>query len=228
MSNHMNIALIGDLVASRAMPENDRHELQDRLTAYLDAVHSDASAGIAARPLVTLGDEFQALFSADPAGVRRLLGLITDVLDLARPTSVRFGIGVGRLTTALREQTLGMDGPCFYRAREALQRTRASDLPCQLVFEGCDVEVLWSTLASYALRQRHDWTEPQREAISLFQKLGAWNKVAEALGVSPGAVSLRQQAAGWSIYRTAWSSLERGLIGMIAPTSLDIDREVTP
>jgi len=36
----------------------------------------------------------------------------------------------------------------------------------------------------------------QREAIVLYQEFGAWSKVADALGVTRGAVSLRQRAAG--------------------------------
>ena len=215
--NRQYIALIGDLVASRELPTSDRYELQERLAAHLGAVGSHGNAGIASLPLLTLGDEFQALFHADDAGVRSCLGLISSIQDLARPSVLRFGLGVGGLSTPLRERALGMDGPCLHRARRALERSHSSDLPCQLVIDDGPMEALWGTLACYALRQRQGWTEPQSEAIELYTRLGAWKAVAAELGVSAGAVSLRQRAAGWSLYQTAWSVLEKGLISIVNP-----------
>jgi hypothetical protein len=209
------IALIGDLVDSRDLPVDSRHELQARLTAYLAAIPTGEATGAASQPLITLGDEFQALFHGTDPGAHASMALMASVIELARPTSVRFGLGIGPLTTALQEQALGMDGPCFHRARQALDRARGADLLCQLEHEGDAQEVLWSTLAAYATRQRSGWTEPQREAIELYEQLGAWNKVAARLGVSPSAISLRQQAAGWGLYRTAWEALLQGLADIV-------------
>ena len=202
------IALIGDLVASRETAASDRRQIQARLTDHFAAIAMDARPGIAARPLVTLGDEFQALFRADPAGVIEVMELMPTVVELARPAVVRFGVGLGELTTELQPQALGIDGPCFHHARAALIRARDKDFLCQLATGAESPDQVWGALASYALRARSNWTEPQREAITLYEQLGAWNKVADALNVTRGAVSLRQRAAGWSAYRHAWTALE--------------------
>lgn len=223
MAELQYIALIGDLVASKELSATQRHDLQVRLMACLESVPTGPDAGVAARPLVTLGDEFQALFHADEAGIRGVLDLILSTLEAARPTAVRYGLGVGTLATALQQQALGMDGPCFHRARRALTRARRQDLLCQLEIRGEVDETLWSTLAAYALRQRVGWTESQREAIALYDQLGAWNKVADRLQVSPSAVSLRHQAAGWALFRTAWEALHQGLAGAITAGSGDDD-----
>ena len=211
MQDTLYIAFIGDLVESRGMASPERRSLQAKLSGYLASLTPGRANGVVARPLITLGDEFQALFAATDAGIRSVLALMPAVFELARPTAVRCGLGLGPLTTALQEQALGMDGPCFHRARSALERCRSTRLLCQYDGGGGPQDGLWSTLASYALQQRLDWTDAQREAITLYDELGAWNKVATKLGVSPGAVSLRHQAAGWALYREARTALPEGL-----------------
>ena len=213
------IALIGDLVSSREVSKEARHRLQDALTWLLDSTPARWESGFKAPPQVTLGDEFQVLFHADTVGVQEMLIMITQVLEMARPTEVRFGIGVGSLSTSPKPRALGMDGPCFHRAREALSRARSAGLPCQLVVEGEATDELWGTLASYALRQRQDWTGPQREAITRRSRLESWKEVADSLGITPGAVSMRQRTAEWPLYSMAWSALERGLVQLIGESS---------
>lgn len=209
------IALIGDLVASRDLKPEARGRLQAQLGQHFAAVKAEAPAGFAAWPLVTIGDEFQALVHANGAGNRALLRLIPELLDLASPTAVRFGLGLGALSTELREEAMGMNGPCFHRARTALERARALDLPCQLDAEQGDA-ILWSTLASYVLRQRQGWTPAQAEAIALFEGGRSWKQVAEELRITPSAVSLRQKAAGWSIYERASKALAQGLLELMS------------
>ncbi|MFO7654202.1 MAG: SatD family protein [Candidatus Krumholzibacteriia bacterium] len=213
MASTLYIAIIGDLVGSRDIAAPERRRLQDRLAARLATARSpEAVPGMASRPLITLGDEFQGLYTADDAGVQRVLELIPAVVDEARPTAARFGLGVGTLTTAVQREALGMDGPCFHRARAALEQTRALDVLCQLHSGAGALDELWSTAAAYALRQRHEWTDAQHEAIALYLELGEWKQVAARLGVSPSAVSLRHKAAGWTRYRRAWTALEHGLL----------------
>jgi hypothetical protein len=215
MSSPSFIALIGDLVASRQIDVVERRSIQERLGAHFATVGSAAIGGVATEPLITLGDEFQALFTADPQGAQAIMTQITALVELAHPAAVRFGLGVGELSTALQPRALGMDGPCFHRARQALDRARNLDLSCQIISGAETLDALWSGLASYALRERIGWTDPQREAIRLYEQLGAWNKVADALQVTGGAVSLRQRAAGWPLYRHAWSALESGLVKIV-------------
>jgi len=219
MKNGNYIAMIGDIVASREMPDSERRALQQRFTDYFGSINSDLDPGVASSPLVTLGDEFQVLFQAESKGVRCLLDFIPKVLELASPQDVRFGLGIGRLTTVLQPRALGMDGPCFHRARKALDASRTSDLLCRLDTGGGTWDLMWSTLASYAVRQRLDWTEPQREAIEHYEKLSAWNAVAALLDISKGAVSHRKKAAGWNLYQAAWLAMEEGLMHAIIETA---------
>ena len=211
MSSRVYIAVIGDLVASRGLPPPVRRRIQSEFAAYFGSFPVTGAKGLAARPLLTLGDEFQVLFRADGDGAQAALDLIRTLVETARPASVRFGLGIGGLSTPRREQALGMDGPCFHRARAALERARKFGMLCQLERGGRAAESTWSLLAAYVLHQRTDWSEPQREAIVLFEELGTWKDVAERLGISRSAVTQRHQGAGWPLYRRAWEALSAGL-----------------
>ncbi|MCB1162333.1 MAG: hypothetical protein H6693_07185 [Candidatus Latescibacteria bacterium] len=210
MKPTLYIAVIGDLVGSRRLGDDARFGLQDRMQKRFSALRTAGSPGIAARPLITIGDEFQGLFANEAAGYSALLTLMRDLVELSRPVAVRFGLGLGTLSTAMRPDALGMDGPCFHNARAALEDTRKRDLLCQLRTPGGEAR-LWSTLASFALRQRERWSSAQCEAILLFETGLNWKQVASELGISRSAVSLRQKAAGYALFSEAWEILEREL-----------------
>ena len=108
------LALIGDIVDSKN--RSGRDLLQRKLAASLRAA-SERKPKLASPYTITLGDEFQAVYrSADNLFVD-IFSILADVY----PVEVRFGIGVGDLTTAINpKQALGMDGPAFHRARESI------------------------------------------------------------------------------------------------------------
>ncbi len=204
------IALIGDVVGSRALETQERFDLQVRLNACFDAEDGVSGRGVLARPLITLGDEFQALFHHDVDGIEALLALLDQVLDAARPVKLRFGIGLGLVTTPLRPEAIGMDGPCFHRARGALEEATSSGSACRLRGDHGATR-MWGLLASYALEQRMGWSDAQHRAVMLHRKLGSWAAVAEMEKVSRSAVSLRRKAAGQGRFMEAWLTLEEGL-----------------
>ncbi len=113
------LALIGDIVGSRTLSRRDAW--QRRLAAVL-AARNQAGHGLASPYTITLGDEFQAVYRQ--AGSVWLD--LVEILAALHPVPVRFALGVGSLTTRVNSrQALGMDGPAFHRAREALTAMKA-------------------------------------------------------------------------------------------------------
>lgn len=108
------LALIGDIVASKQLAK--RGEFQSNLASLLKGI-SGRNPALASPYTITLGDEFQAVY-------RRADTLFQDIFTILsgiHPTQARFAIGVGELTTDINpKQALGMDGPAFHRAREAI------------------------------------------------------------------------------------------------------------
>jgi SatD family (SatD) len=106
-------ALIGDLVASREAA--DRARLQQQMTAVFDVV----SATVGGDPVFTLGDEFQARFDTLTAAIEASFQVHLRTIGLTR---VRIGIGWGELLLEDPQRSpFGQDGPCWWRAREAIE-----------------------------------------------------------------------------------------------------------
>lgn len=224
------VALIGDLVHSRTLEAGVRGRVQEALEAALQRVNGAGEprgAGVAAELLLTLGDEFQGLFEASPAGAERLVEALEGALGAVVAAGgdagsggapLRFGLGVGALHTERRPRALGMDGPCFHRAREALEAAQRSGEACRLVGPdgGAPHEAVWGLLASAWLEQVAGWTDAQREAAALAREGLAGKAIAERLGVTPGAVSQRLHNARYPFAERARGALARDLAGLVA------------
>lgn len=115
------LVLIADIVDSRNLEA--RGQVQKQLTRVLNNINR-RGAPIASPYTLTLGDEFQAVFSS----ADRIFEDMVWINHVLHPVHVRFSYGVGEITTAINtKQALGMDGPAFYAAREGLERLKGSD-----------------------------------------------------------------------------------------------------
>lgn len=106
-------ALIGDMVASRLAP--DRAGLQTEMEAVFD----DIGEILGESPTFTIGDEFQVRYPTLPEAVEASLQLHLRSSGL---TKVRIGIGWGELLSEEpARKPFGEDGPCWWRARDAIE-----------------------------------------------------------------------------------------------------------
>lgn len=183
----MYLAMIGDVVGSRGV--QDRRELQDRLRKMIELANAHFSEIIASSFVLTIGDEFQGLLRS-VGQIDRLQALLRSAVH---PVELRIGLGVGRLDTPLESPALGMDGPCFHRARMAIERAEARatllEVEAQAEAESFGVYA-W---LSAALRRR--WTERQRQVVDLAMSGKSGKAIAAELGITPSAVSQHLQAA---------------------------------
>lgn len=113
-------ALLGDVIASRH--SGDREQLQKLLVASLDRVNGEFHP---LQPVaMTVGDEFQGLFAGLTdaiAGALRIRLAVRPAFDL------RIGIGWGELTLLAEDPPFGQDGPCWWRARDAIDEAKARE-----------------------------------------------------------------------------------------------------
>ncbi len=114
-------ALIGDVVGSRR--HRDRAALGRALGEALGRVNRSVPSLLALT--VTIGDEFQGSYAT-------LAGALAASLRLRAATAgridLRVGIGWGELTVDDPDRgPFGQDGPCWWRAREALDRVRTAE-----------------------------------------------------------------------------------------------------
>lgn len=108
------IILIGDVVNSRSIP--DRKSFQERFRDILEELN-DRNTELLSPYTITLGDEFQAVYSAAGNLFIDLFGILAAIY----PHKIRFSISIGNLTTPINPvQAIGMDGPAFHLARAGI------------------------------------------------------------------------------------------------------------
>ena len=108
-------AVIGDVVGSRQVASRSR--LQDHLDQALASLNTSLNPIQPMTP--TIGDEFQGMFATIDEAIEASFRLR---VELMTKVDVRIGIGWGTLRTQDPRRTpFGQDGPCWWRAREALQ-----------------------------------------------------------------------------------------------------------
>jgi len=108
--------VIADIIKSRQI--SNRKKFQKLLSDELEKVNQN-SRGLLSPYTITLGDEFQAVYKSQSSA-----DLIKDIIRIllsVYPLKIRFAVGYANIATDINtKQSIGMDGPAFYQAREGL------------------------------------------------------------------------------------------------------------
>jgi hypothetical protein len=209
MDGRLYCAVIGDIDKSRELPR--RAGVQLRFEKAIARINDEFSRAIASGFVLTLGDEFQGLLTS--AGVS--LPLIRRFRDLMGPIPFTFGVGVGRLSTQLKEKVaLGMDGEAFHRARAALLAAKKQERGVRFDFSDPALP-LANALVGLVEKQWSRLTPRQREIAALLRTHEKQRVVARKLGISQPAVSKSASSAVVSQLREAEGALEMFLDTLI-------------
>jgi hypothetical protein len=190
-------AVIGDVVGSRQAANRSR--MQKRLGVALADVNLATNA---VQPLTTtIGDEFQGMFATVDEAIDASFRLR---VELAGRLDVRMGIGWGTLRTRDPERTpFGQDGPCWWRARDALDelaRTERSNQEPNSLRTVCRTGSAQEGPfnAFLVLRDQILSGIDEQDATILKLLLGgaAQQDAASRLGVNKSSVSRRMQSHG--------------------------------
>jgi len=211
-SNNSYIAIIGDMKNSKIM--NDRNSVQNELKKILDKVNKKYSKDISARFMITLGDEFQGLLH-DGAHV---MPIIEEIQSEMYPVKIRFGIGIGPITTDINfEMAIGADGPGYYKARQAIEflkenerknRTHASDIRIEADGDNDDSSAVMNALLSLLTLVKDNWTDRQREIIRDTMKYrDSQAQSAERLKIAQSSVQRSLKSGNYYAYRDAMDTL---------------------
>ncbi|QLD88795.1 hypothetical protein HWV07_07005 [Natronomonas salina] len=202
-ANSAFVALIGDIRGSREL--DDRQDVQQEFKRVVDSLNEHLPDDvIASRFTVTTGDEFQGLLTDASAAVEAAVS----VSDQFHPVRLRFGLGRGDLDTEVNpNQAIGMDGPCFHQARDAIHSARENGAWLRVGgwSNGLDGHV--NSMFDLVQCVREGWTERQVQFAVALKEEGAQNRVAERFGVSKSTVSESLSAGHVQEVRTAERSL---------------------
>lgn len=196
MTHKSYAALVGDVIASRQT--GDREQLQHLLDKAMIRGNTVAPA---VQPLrMTIGDEFQGLFDDVQSAVSATLQIR---LALLPSVDVRIGIGWGTLDMVPQDPPFGQDGPCWWRAREAIDEVKKSEssnaVPRSirtLVKTGDGDEQLFN---AYLVSRDHiteAWDEVDFEIARLHVEGINQTEISRQVGLSQSSVSRRLQNHG--------------------------------
>jgi len=200
------IAIIGDIIGSRGLGPQ-RSNAQKQLFSSLAEINRKYRNGILSTFTVTVGDEFQGLVSR----AEFIPNLIWD-LENHLNYSIRLGIGCGRLSTQLQPSAIGMDGPVWHAAREAIQDSYKNGKYGGVFknFSERDDPIL-NGFARILYAERQRFTEKQLTVLNLLRNNLSQVEVAARLRVSKQAISRHVLTAGWSAYEEARDGWETAL-----------------
>lgn len=197
------IALIGDIRGSREL--EDRKGAQDAFKQVVDYLNEYIpDTAIASRFTITTGDEFQVLLTE----VNEAVEAAVLASDRYHPARLRFGIGRGELETEVNpNQAIGMDGPCFHRAREAIRSAREDGAWVRIAGWSDDLDGHVNTMFDLVQCVREDWTDRQAQFALAFKLEGSQQGVVDQYNVSKSTVSESLKAGHVHEVRAAEQSL---------------------
>lgn len=206
-------ALIGDVVASRNLADRaavqralraELHALNEALgperrdeeTSVHDRGHGEPPAEAARRdrpgtdaplaaPLeLTAGDEVQGLLRRPEGAV----DVVVRLADRLHPAEMVWGLGRGPIATDLYPEVAAIDGPCFHRARSALEAAAREGSWVRVDGFPAPHDQVLSALFRLAHGIRSRWTDTQARYVSAVR--GRLQKdVAREFGVDDSTVS---------------------------------------
>ncbi len=191
------VAVKMDMRSSRRI--RDREQAQGRFLQVMEVLNQEFAPSIQARFIVTHGDEAQGMLKRESAP--DVLAVIERSIDGVLPVELRFGIGMGTLSTPLQPDAIGMDGEAWHAASRALGLARSQRKHVMFSGFGEQVDQQLCALANLLLYMRNGWSPEQRRAIQLVDAEMMQSAAARALGISESAVSQRLTSAGWHFYK---------------------------
>lgn len=209
MPEHFYLALIGDIVNSKKLTTQYRREVQISLERILNEINELYKEHIVSQFLITLGDEFQGLLRPD-APIYEMIGkIMEDVnsnLNDNNIVEIRFGVGLGTVVTDIKNVAIGMDGPAFHFARQALTIGH-SKKGHTIIFRAAPntiseaEEKAISTILELLAITRKFWMTKLgnfSRMIPLLRRNSNQKEIAESFGCSQPLVSKQMAAAYWS------------------------------
>ncbi len=181
------VAVIGDVVGSRHTP--DRAALQRKLVREIDSLNGRFREALVSPLGLFKGDEVQALLGQPSVAVDLVVGLSEKIF----PERLSFGLGYGGVSTEIHRDVARTDGPCFHRARSALEDAKVDDWLIARGFGPVEDSVL-TALFSLMGSIRGRWTEKQF-AYAKAARAKSQKSVAEEFDVYPSTVSQSLKAS---------------------------------
>jgi DNA-binding XRE family transcriptional regulator len=175
-------AIIGDIIGSRKL--KDRQMVQREFIAMAKEASNLYKAEIQSPFTVTIGDEFQALLKS----LVVIPNIIEHVVQRMAPVELVFGLGIGPIHTDINpKMAIGMDGPAFHLARQAL--LQAKKKKPRIIYHSEMIGVDMINALNYFIEScEARRTKRQKEVLSYVSQNYTQEAIAKALGITQQSV----------------------------------------
>ncbi len=215
-SNNPYVAIIGDMKASKGI--ENRREVQKKLKQALEEINKKYEQDISSKFIITLGDEFQGLLCN---GANAML-IISEIERKIYPVRMRFGIGVGSITTDInKEMSIGADGPGYYKARNAIEYLKdnekrkqisVSDIRVEVEGENQATTIMMNSILTLMTVIKDSWSIRQRQIIwDMLEHQDSQIEVARRWNIQQPAVQKSLSKGNYYAYKDALDTIGKAL-----------------
>lgn len=210
------VAIIGDIKDSKKL--DNRSEIQEKLSCTLQNVNRLYNNDISAKFIITLGDEFQGLLE----NFDHIFDIVKYIQREMYPVKLRFGIGIGEITTDIvHEAAIGADGPAYYAARKVIDELREQEK--KLKKQAADIQVSYYNTDCFDITEintmlalmkiiEDSWSEKQRLTIwDISQKGGSQDECAKRMNTTQSTVARRLADGNYITYENAKKTVSEAL-----------------
>lgn len=215
LSSNPYIAIIADIKDSKKI--TNRNEVQKKLRKMLDEINEKYENDISSRFTITLGDEFQGLLCSGA----NTINIISEIERGMFPVRIRFGIGVGEISTKInKEISLGADGPAYYMARSAIDYLKADEKKKQTNTPDIRIDIdgneemtlMLNAILSLMTAIKEGWSDRQREIIwDMLEHRDSQVNAAKRLNIKQPTVQKSLSKGKYYAFKNASDTIEKVL-----------------
>jgi len=199
--NKKYVVITGDVVESRKYLARDRIQLS--LKETLKKVNKKYAPQLLTDLIINRGDEIQGVLKE----TKTCLLLLEEIEEGIYPLKMRFGVGIGNITTPISKNAGEMDGNCFYRSRDSLERAKKEKQSVIFTTGEVITDTVLNSMVKLIDAIKSDWKEIHYRRIGKYRRFSDLRKVAREENVSHQAVSKTLKKAKYEAVKEAMEAI---------------------
>lgn len=198
-----------DLKRSKKL--RNRALVQTKVLTLIDDLNQKFKKDLQAGFIMVLGDEFQGVLTSSKKAYQ-IFKYVKSRLEIESCC----GVGIGSISTALSKNPSQMDGPAFYKSREALKEAKKEKVEIVIKSNNEEKDQLLNTMVHLILNIRKRWTKRQNQIINYFETHvnATQTEAAKHFNTSKQAMSKTVKITGWKEIRRAEKTVDE-LLGKL-------------
>ncbi|MGD9898265.1 MAG: SatD family protein [Calditrichaceae bacterium] len=209
------LVIIGDIIGSKGI--KNRKQVQQRFMSALNESSAAYATSVVSPLTLTIGDEFQVVLS--DSGM--LFDTLYQIESSMEGISLRYGFGMGGIDTEInRESAIGMDGPAFHYARNAVETARNMNKIYVLKCADKSKEARINILLDWLNVTTAKWNIQKKSILFYYGKRWTQTKIAGKVGMTQPAVSQHLKDPAFPLVNRTQMSIQTDMNNIISDRTI--------